>query len=1171
LTIRCVEHTSYSQLWMSRLLACCPYIEDLRIDTNASITMDGPWFRPYGATLGIPLAEYRPKPTRLVSLVLVNVRVTHQDLQDLLEVSPQLRDLQVIISVNSERYVFFDCEAFLQYVKTFSSSRGAARQQPLESFHVSIKGKPIDDSEIEERIFGLCPTIGNVTVQLQDFRPVFLDVLQSRSNIITSLEIVNGDGNPSEVLHRYLCVSPHLLHLKAPTTGITVEDMGRPFTSHVDAAAPAGSVLPKIWACRNIRTLQVSFYTRHSFDSPDGGRGDSGAAVCRWIFGYISRVCPQLRHLNIANIESMEFDSKLSYKGKMYPGCMALESGFCLLARLKELKWIRLGTFDADLDVKSADVSWMLLADEMNETRRVERQQVVNAWTFEQGAGSGESQPSGRGVAEHDTLLRHIGTLLDVKTMIDEMNAVENFECWPSLRGITICRQGGCGQDRKHEVDRLVQEAAQSSAPSSVTPAKTSRSPLHLPELLDHTFSFLSDYTITHVIILVCRQWFYVGQHRLVREQVWETKLSQSKQDVLLADMGRVDRLCYYCHGRYDDPFTLKGLWTALGERSRQHRFLDWEQRRLQQRRQPSTSSGYIKPWLTPEEAEDEDTAELPLKELRLQGYMGLSNLTLVLPAMAHLTSLEIQTAHVGILSMLNILESCPLLQRLYIDSGASTGRVLVGPWFSPARINPRDGQKRKRIPLALRSLVLRNVSVPQSGLETLITLTPHLRELVLVVKEFFPDRYPDDDGDAISTRIADAPRRIRELVKLHHSATLCSFFFSPPYSTTAFSTDMIQDWIQDLPAPHANLDWTFEGPELTPPIITHLTTVVPNTITTLHIMGKCPTLHDYLCASPHLLHLMAPNSAIPLDDLDIHFRQTQGYPSPSVALRYQQNQQQQQQFLKVWACQRLTTLHIAFLPHKATASSSRLIFGYISRVCPGLQDLEIHGPEFLTRQDNTWPPPDASFGRLCVRLESGLCLLSELKGLERLVVGTVDHNSFHLVVDDDVYSVEDYDLAVDFDWMVPAGHSTYRRHARQAWFDKEEKTGGGWGKRLEVEEVNEVARRQNYQQFLADHSIDIKLQQGVASEHENTDLARSLEDLGLLRDVKQVLERMERVANDQVEYRCWPHLYRLSIYQENIFGLQPEAEIQRILKADDLKKQEPHASPSRLRLRSRQ
>lgn len=688
--------------------------------------------------------------------------------------------------------------------------------------------------------------------------------------------------------------------------------------------------------------------------------------------------------------------------------------------------------------------------------------------------------------------------------------------------------------------------------------ARTSRSPLHIPELLDHTFSFLSDFTITHTVILVCRQWLHVGQHRIVREQVWQSSFFKFGRDALLEKIGRVDRLCSYYSENYVNICPMEVLWRALGERSREHRFLDWEQRRLQQRQQPSTGSGYIKPWLTPEEAEDEDTAVLPLKELRLHGYMDLSNLKEVLPALAHLTSLEIWTVHIGFLSMLDILESCPLLQRLCIDSSAPVGRVLIGPWFTPARINPRNGQTRRQTPLALRSLVLRNVSVPQSCLETLITLTPHLRELILVIKEFFHAEYQSGDAIAIAAANVEAAKRVREFVKLHHPGTLRSFFFSPPYSVSTFSTDTIQDWIQDSPAPHSSLDWTFEGPELTPHIITHITTLVPNTITTLHILGACPDLHNYLCASPHLLHLMAPKSAIQVEHLDIHFRSTQGHPplplpplpSTTTSTTTAAASGSYNQLPKIWACRRLKTLHIAVFSPMPTASFSRLVFGYISRVCPKLQDLEIHGPEYLYQFNEEWRTAD-SHRRICVRLESGLCLLSRLKDLERLVVGTVD--SFVLCdfgvscsYNRDEGEDQEYVMAAEFDWMVPAGHSTNRRDARNAWISSP-KSSGCWTKKLEAEEAKEVVRRQNYQQFLMDQGKDFMVQQGATSEGGDAELAKSLEDIGLLRDVKQMLEEMDKDAYDKDEYRCWPHLHRLSIYQDNIFGLQPEAEIRRI------------------------
>src|SRR5690242_8101221 len=112
----------------------------------------------------------------------------------------------------------FDYDEFVRYTKTFLSDNN---RQSRELFHASVKGEPIKDAEME-RVFELCPKTSDIMAQLQDFRPVLLEVLQNGPNVITSLEIVHGDGDPSDVLLRYLCVSSHFLHLKAPRVGIIV-------------------------------------------------------------------------------------------------------------------------------------------------------------------------------------------------------------------------------------------------------------------------------------------------------------------------------------------------------------------------------------------------------------------------------------------------------------------------------------------------------------------------------------------------------------------------------------------------------------------------------------------------------------------------------------------------------------------------------------------------------------------------------------------------------------------------------------------------------------------------------------------------------------------------------------------------------------------------------------
>ncbi|KAK3832345.1 MAG: hypothetical protein J3R72DRAFT_478290 [Linnemannia gamsii] len=80
----------------------------------------------------------------------------------------------------------------------------------------------------------------------------------------------------------------------------------------------------------------------------------------------------------------------------------------------------------------------------------------------------------------------------------------------------------------------------------------------------------------------------------------------------------------------------------------------------------------------------------------------------------------------------------------------------------------------------------------------------------------------------------------------------------------------------------------------------------------------------------------------------------------------------------KIWVCRRLATLHIYSSGEniRDAEEDARILFGYISRICPLLRDLAIQHQH------------------LCVRLEGGLCLLSRLHHLERLSIVSSGNNS---------------------------------------------------------------------------------------------------------------------------------------------------------------------------------
>ncbi|KAF9346488.1 hypothetical protein BGX26_002002, partial [Mortierella sp. AD094] len=117
------------------------------------------------------------------------------------------------------------------------------------------------------------------------------------------------------------------------------------------------------------------------------------------------------------------------------------------------------------------------------------------------------------------------------------------------------------------------------------------------------------------------------------------------------------------------------------------------------------------------------------------------------------------------------------------------------------------------------------------------------------------------------------------------------------------------------------------------------------------------PALHSFLCASPLLLHLRAKGAVYNSSMfMDFTWRNVKAEGN-------------------VWACHNLQTLQLTFLEPWAREDwsevHSRVLFGYISRVCPKLKELWIYRPG------------------VSLKLEGGLCLLTRCKDLESLTIKT--------------------------------------------------------------------------------------------------------------------------------------------------------------------------------------
>ncbi|KAF9155948.1 hypothetical protein BG015_007979 [Linnemannia schmuckeri] len=466
----------------------------------------------------------------------------------------------------------------------------------------------------------------------------------------------------------------------------------------------------------------------------------------------------------------------------------------------------------------------------------------------------------------------------------------------------------------------------------------TTPSPLRIPEVLDHIFSYVDNHSLCQSVILVCRQWFWMNRHRVIRTLIFDGHSDPQKLNKVLTRLPGAGRLCWFT-GR---DASRDAHWAQLRKvLKRNHdQFLQNQIRQYQHVDQSSSSDEELQ--------EDSITkrllADSPLRELEIIGDIDIgASLPPILPCLYALTRLQLELSCDSTLQMGQLLRACPLLKDIHVSALSTHCLELPGPWF------PFVKDSYKQRPLRLLSLVLERVRLPQYSLEDLLSITPHLQELKLIglrkVNPALPQHDPTVQYD---------PIRFFQYVR-SLDLSLRSFHFSirDQPLTTSELREMMFD-IVHLP-PGSRGEWAFWTPDLTPTMLRNLNDV-PNVVTTLEIfcetMANCGPdsgLHRYLCASPHLMHLRAPKTA--------------------------------------YLCRNLQTLHLAFHSRRDSTLSSptnaRLIFGYLSRVCPQLRDLAIFTTELCTLNNRIYAPV------LHMRLQGGFCLLARLKWLERLRIGS--------------------------------------------------------------------------------------------------------------------------------------------------------------------------------------
>ncbi|KAG0049394.1 hypothetical protein BGZ83_005802 [Gryganskiella cystojenkinii] len=194
---------------------------------------------------------------------------------------------------------------------------------------------------------------------------VFVRGVEARIECLTELELSSsrtdrlGVVEFEETLHKILCKAPNLIHARCPNvrydvSHMDVNDVLEFHGGYRRRTLPKGVHQPRndflsgvitedepraaaIWVCRNLKTLQILIYAKSEREAEDGEVANGLV-----IFGYLSRVCP--------NLEELQLKKQIFHFG--FPG------GFCLLTRLHNLERLKITTKMMRMQVPR-DLNWI--------------------------------------------------------------------------------------------------------------------------------------------------------------------------------------------------------------------------------------------------------------------------------------------------------------------------------------------------------------------------------------------------------------------------------------------------------------------------------------------------------------------------------------------------------------------------------------------------------------------------------------------------------------------------------------------------------------------------------------------------------------------------------------------------------------------------------------------
>ncbi|KAF9930435.1 hypothetical protein FBU30_000486 [Linnemannia zychae] len=648
-------------------------------------------------------------------------------------------------------------------------------------------------------------------------------------------------------------------------------------------------------------------------------------------------------------------------------------------------------------------------------------------------------------------------------------------------------------------------------------------SPLNLPEILTLIVSYLPEDVIRLSVAPVCRLWLQTVQNTLVREVVWYSKDSSDKRArAMLNLLGAEKLICHhqFTHG-YDGLELLKILQQTvkncqLTQQQPMNNLIDNHKTSNinEEPKQPKNTLQHSQ--CHPQQQRFIYYKHVPLQRLELF-ISELTNTTIDdFPFPPTLTTLQLTFTR-GFkwnFSLARILLECPHLASFYaaIDPNPY---ITIGLKFSE-----KSDQYKRYSSLVLQSLVLSGFNIVLNDLDRLLTRTPNLKKLKLINVHGYP-------------------------YDLQHIIT-----YTPTLSTKLESTHISFCRQEIIPVeiktrtpviPNVS-ECSLENESTRPTLLQTLESASANVITKLvlnwglsklrrrqechsnrsTIISEC--IHNFLCNSPHLMHLTIIKSAFLIGNMDLFRRRTfaglgqlkANEEGRIVPLYHDPNIGTSSLSVGIWKCRNLKTLHFDISTHMDVVPfsdpvQSRILFGYISRVCPNLEDLHISWSSVCgdIRQRRYMP-------RLSLQLDGGLCLLARLQSLRRLKI-----EEFHLCQGDPNCHV--YEL----NWFVPSGLDIWSCTRRQKIISQ-------W----QTMETQEYQLEEERKRAGGLHEVI-----SSSDKQEDIEIAKNLQNLGLLCDVKNMVEEMDR--RSKLGFAYFPRLEWLSF--EFPYDLRPNAELQRL------------------------